>query len=148
MDSYIPEATPENAIHEVARTDAGILAEAKRAVMEAFLTVADILGAADLQEGTVDVPEWGGKVRIRQMTKATQANLRKQATVAGEVDSDRLEVLMFINCVVEPQFDAEEHYEALRGKSGAAIDRVNKAILGLNGMSKEAVTEADRSFPN
>lgn len=110
------------------------------------LTVDQILKAADLEERTVEVPEWRGAVRIKSFSKATQQDLRKRATVKEKIDGDRLEMLMFINGVIEPRF-TEEHYDQLRQKSAGAIDRVLKEILELSGLTREAIDEAKRSFP-
>ncbi|NOZ27960.1 MAG: hypothetical protein GXP39_07910 [Chloroflexi bacterium] len=111
-----------------------------------ILSVEQVLEAPDLEERVIEVPEWGGAVRIRSFSKATQQELRKKATVKGEIDGDRLEMLMFIHGVVDPAF-TEEHYELLRKKSAGAIDRVLRAILELSGLTREAVEEAKRSFP-
>ena len=44
-----------------------------------ILTVEDILTAPDIQEKVVEVPEWGGAVKIKSFTKARQLQLRSQA---------------------------------------------------------------------
>jgi len=109
------------------------------------LTLDEILHAGDLETLTVPVPEWDGAVVIQSMTKAVQQDLRRKAMNGKDLDNDRFEMLLFIQSVIEPTM-GEEHYEALRQKSATAIDRVNKAILNLNGISPEAQKEADRSF--
>lgn len=111
-----------------------------------ILTLEQVLEAPDLEEREVEVPEWGGSVKIRSFSKAAQQDLRRKAMVKNELDTDRLEMLMFIHGVVEPQF-TEEHYEALRQKSAGAIDRVLRAILELSGLTREAVDQAKRLFP-
>ena len=114
---------------------------------EKVLTIEDILSAPDLPEREVYVPEWGGSVRIRGFSKAVQQELRRQATgPGGELDTDKMELLLFVHGVVEPQFTAE-HYEALRQKSAAAIDAVLRAIVEQAGLNREAVDAAKRSFP-
>lgn len=110
-----------------------------------ILSVDEILAAPDIEERTVDVPEWGGAVKVRGFTKAQQQQFRKEATVNGEVDDDRIEVLMFIHGVTEPQFTADR-YEQLRSKSAGAIDKVLAAILEVSGMSARSFREAKRSF--
>ena len=110
-----------------------------------ILTVEDILTAPDIQERVVEVPEWGGAVKIRSFTKQRQIQLRAQALVGGEVDSERMELLMFIEGVVEPRFGVE-HIDLLKGKSASAMDRVLGAILELGGMTPEAQNEMERDF--
>lgn len=102
-----------------------------------YLTADDIIAAADLDERDVYVPQWDGTVTIRGFSKARQQELRKRATIDGEVDTDRLEVFLFIEGVVdretkEPLFTAE-HYEQLRNKNAAAVDIVLRQITEASG---------------
>jgi hypothetical protein len=46
-----------------------------------ILSVEDILTAPDIAEKVVEVPEWGGAVKIRSFTKARQIALRNEAMV-------------------------------------------------------------------
>lgn len=111
-----------------------------------ILTADEILAAQDLEERIVEVPEWGGAVKIRGLTKAAQQQVRRQATGPdGQVDADRLEILMLAACVIEPQF-TEEQVERLKQKSATAVDRVLQAVLDLAGLSPEAVKQAQKSF--
>ena len=110
-----------------------------------ILSVEDILTAPDIDERVVEVPEWGGAVKIRSFTKQRQIQLREKAVVNGDVDSERMELLMFIEGVVEPQFSIE-HIELLRGKSASAMDRVLSAILDLGGMTPERQKEMEQTF--
>lgn len=112
-----------------------------------LLTAQQIIEAADLTDELVEVPEWGGAVKIRGFSKAKQQELREAARGAnGAVDTERLEVLMLIHGVVEPAIGAEM-YEVLRQKSARAVDRILSAILTLNGMTEEAADAAKRRFP-
>src|SRR5678815_5108153 len=62
------------------------------------LTVADILAANDILEEDIEVPEWGGSLRIRAFTKARQQELRRMATDphTGRIDNEKLELQIFI----------------------------------------------------
>lgn len=110
------------------------------------LTVADILAANDIVEEDVEVPEWGGSVRIRAFTKARQQELRFMATDprTQKLDNEKLELQIFIHGVIDPQF-APAHQTELREKSAGALDRVLKRIMAISGMSDEAVAEAKKS---
>jgi hypothetical protein len=110
-----------------------------------ILSVEDILTAPDIQEQTVEVPEWGGAVRISSFTKQRQMQLRSQAMTGDELDSERMELLMFIEGVIEPKFSVE-HIELLKGKSASAMDRVLQAILALGGLTPEAQAEMEKDF--
>jgi hypothetical protein len=104
-----------------------------------------ILKSAPLKEKDVYVEQWDGIVVIREFSKAKQQQLRKEATLAEEVNPDRLELLMFIYGVVDPIF-TEQDYVALQEKSAMAIDTVLKEIMAISGLSDSAVKEAEKRF--
>lgn len=110
-----------------------------------MLSTEQILAASDLVEQVVEVPEWGGAVRIRTMTKGAQIRLRKEATIDGKVDEERLELLMVVHAVVDPALTVA-HVEQLKGKSAVAIDRIMKAFGDLSGFTPEAVKDTKKSF--
>ena len=122
--------------------------------MTKILSVEEILGAPDIREEVVEVPEWGGAVRIRAFTKAQQQAIRDDATLkantrdgkAGTLDTSRLEMLTLIRGIVEPKFQ-DAHILNLREKSSSAIERILKAILVLSGMAENAVEQAEATFP-
>lgn len=109
------------------------------------LTREQILESSDLTDDEVEVPEWGGTVKVRGFTKRQQRQFVKDATVDGKVDEDRYEVLTFIHGVTEPKFSAED-YEALLDKSATAMNRVLLAIARLSGADPTAVREAEKAF--
>lgn len=103
-----------------------------------FLTVDAILSAADLPSEVVQVPEWGGAVKVQGLSRAAYDAIAKAAEVTvpatgpGQVagtkrDDDKFSDLLFLACVVEPKF-TEAHIPALRGKSLGALNRVYQAI--------------------
>lgn len=114
-------------------------------LMAKVLTVEEILAAPDLNEIEVEVPEWGGTVKVREMTKAAQQRLRQQATVNGELDPDRLQILMLAECLAEPKITIEQA-EQLWNKSAAAVDKVLYAIIDVNGLSDVVQKQMMKSF--
>lgn len=111
-----------------------------------ILSVDEILNAPDLEEQVINVSSWGGAIRIRSLTKAATQAIRREARSGGDLDLDRVEMMMLLHSVVDPPI-SEEHYEALRGRSSAAIEYVLGKIMALNGQTKEAMSVADRMFP-
>jgi hypothetical protein len=106
--------------------------------MSEFLTIDQILAANDLPGEVVEVPEWGGKVKVQGLSRASYDAIAKAAEVSvpatgpGQVagtkrDDDKFSDLLFVACVVEPNF-TEEHIPALRTKSLGALNRVYQAI--------------------
>lgn len=96
-----------------------------------------ILGAQDLKEELVHVPEWGGEVKIRALTLAQRNRAYKLAERDGQIDSSRAAAFMFVAGVIEPPFN-EADIDPLRNKCVGVIDRVNARILALSGLTKEA----------
>lgn len=104
----------------------------------AILSIDQILGADDIPSEIVAVPEWGGEVKVRGLSRAAYEKIGKASEVVlaptgpGQTavtsrDDAKFSDQLFLACVVEPQF-TEEHLDALREKSMAAINRVYEAI--------------------
>jgi hypothetical protein len=111
-----------------------------------ILSLDEILSAPDIEDRLVHVAQWGGAVKIRSFTKRQQQDLRTRATVGEEIDGNRLEMLMFIEGVIEPRF-SEEQYGQLVEKSAGAIDAVLKEIMALSGFNADEVEKAEKRFP-
>lgn len=111
------------------------------------LTLEQFLAVEDRREETVPIPEWGGCVRVRSLTKGEQRELRE---IAKE-DYAQYELLMFVTCCVEPRLTVE-HVETLRQRSAGAVDLVLQRILALSGITRdgriaqEAVKTAEAQF--
>lgn len=120
-----------------------------------MLSIDDILAVQDVQERVVEVPEWGGAVRIRGMTKARREVLVKRATLkhatqfqkAGELDAGYFEMLMLVESVVDPKLEIA-HIPLLKEKSVAAIDRISRAVLDLNGLTGWLRGDLEETFSN
>lgn len=114
-----------------------------------ILSVEDILGATQLEERMVEIPELGGSVKIREFDKGRQQWIRTQAKDrrTGKLDEGKLELLMFAYGVVEPVFTVEQ-VEGLRKVKSAILDRVLKEISAISGLTDEAVEEEAENFPS
>ena len=110
-----------------------------------ILSVEQILTANDIVERTVEVPQWGGAVRIRGLTKGQHQLLRKKASLRGQVDTDRLEMLLFADSVIEPRFTLEQ-VNQLKDKAAAPFETVLRAVLEANGLADGAVEQAEAEF--
>ena len=112
-----------------------------------ILTVEDIVAADDRPSEEVHVPEWGGYVRVRAFSKMQQLELRRLSKdpETGELDQDKLEMLMAVEGIVEPKFTLDQ-MALLSDKSSNAIDRVITRLLVISG-GTDAVKQARRAFP-
>ena len=105
-----------------------------------------ILTAADLKTVDVDVPEWGGTVRVRAMT-GTQRDafgkslLGPDGKYAGAGYSARLAAASIVGEDGGLLF-TQNDIEVLGDRSSAALDRVVAAANKLNALESGAVEEA------
>ena len=109
------------------------------------LTTEDILSSVDIQPEDIEVPQWGGTLTVQAFSKGAQQRARKAAMQNGEIDADSLEMIMFVEGVVEPKFTADD-FDALKEKSAVAIDLVLERIMAISGISEEEEKEAGKFF--
>lgn len=113
-----------------------------------FLTKAEILAADDRKYEVVDVPEWGGAVRIQSLSgverDAFETAVTKYETVDGKTTPKMDTVNMRAKLVAMGVVDEDGHKlftigeaQALGQKSNAALDRCFQAISKLSGMGEE-----------
>lgn len=105
-----------------------------------MLTREQIVAAKKLKTEEVDVPEWGGKVLVRELTADKAMELGRQVkqddrqamirwVIAGAVSSDTLEPLFQ---------DTDEDRLLLGGMSAAAILRIGNKAIELSGLADDA----------
>ena len=113
-----------------------------------LLTREQVLGAR-VQEKVIEVPQWGGSVRIRELTKQKELLLRSVARTAdGQRDEAEFEKQLFLQSVVEPQFTGED-YELLKQQAAAPLNLIVTEIIKLNFGGLEpakAFEERERQF--
>ena len=106
-----------------------------------------VLNSNDLKEKEIECPEWGGSVKIKALSLTKRNGVMKGAEDNnGKIDFEKLQVLTFIECVIEPKFTIAD-YIALSNKSHTAMDRVVQAVYELSGISvsKEGKEEAKKN---
>ena len=106
-----------------------------------MLTKDQILESKDVEEKIVEVPEWGGSVKVRGISLAKRIAMLNGAldSITGKIDTEKMLLLTFIECVIEPKFTVMD-YVALKEKSATAMDKVINAI---NAASGQATTEEE-----
>ncbi|MGH3927651.1 MAG: hypothetical protein ACRDS1_01415 [Pseudonocardiaceae bacterium] len=104
-----------------------------------------ILSAEDSVTEDVEVPEWGGTVRVRGLTGAERDKI--EALVAGngkKMNFANLRARMCAASVVDESGErlfGEADIAALGGKSAAALDRVFSVVQRLSGITDEDIDE-------
>lgn len=112
----------------------------------AILNRDQILSADDASRTVnVEVPEWGGSVKLRVMTGSARDQLEKgHNREDGANFRGRLAAYSIVDDQGVPIF-AEKDVLALGSKSQSALDRIVKAALALNGLRPEDTDEAEKN---
>lgn len=106
-----------------------------------------ILAAPDLKTTEVEVPEWGGTVRLRALSALDVSRFLEARDADGEVSLKGLGTLVALSAVDEAGnrlFGASD-VDALLGKSHAAVERLAREALALNGMHRDGAEEAEKN---
>lgn len=104
-----------------------------------------IFGATDIKTQDVEVPEWGGSVRVRQMTVAERNEFVRRSSddqVSGI--GTWLVATLAVDDKGAPLFTSEDIAE-LEKKNFRNLDLVAKAIMQVNGLGEKEVEEAAKN---
>ena len=121
------------------------------------LTREQILGKVDIAIKEIEVPEWGGSVHIRQLTRGEQDTYLKRQTGESRLKQDAGATQQEISGVTIYGHDAylcacgicdsegsalfkQEDIKALDKKNGAVIGRIAVAIVEFSEMKKDVAT--------
>lgn len=119
----------------------------------ALLTKDQILGAQDYQVQDVEVPEWGGTVRVCTLTAMDRDRLQHlivdQLTGKPKLENLATFKISLCACAIVDESGArifsDEDVEALGRKSAVALDRVFTAADKLNAISAGAAEAVKKS---
>lgn len=103
-----------------------------------LLSAADILAKDDVEVVDVEVPEWGGTVRLQGLTGAEAAHF---VDVIAKDKSGSAVKIVAMSCVDENGYKlfSEEQVERLKEKSLKALMRLQREAMRLNGLTEEAL---------
>lgn len=110
------------------------------------LTAADILECNDVTTKDVEVPEWGGVVRVAVMTgKARDAYEQKLSALSGKRDTvENLRALYLSHCLVDEAgalLFSQADIVKLGEKNGNALSRLFMEATTLNALGVEGMEE-------
>ena len=117
-----------------------------------LLSKTAILAAQDLQTEDVEIPEWGGAVRVRSFT-GRERDAFEASMVRGDGRDRRVDLtnmrarLVGLTVIDESgqRLFTDEEADLLGAKSGAALDRVFAIAQKLNGLSGSDVEELTKN---
>jgi len=118
---------------------------------KAYLSLDQILDAQDVLYDDVEVPEWGGSVRVRGLTAEEKNSIAKEArdpSVRNKlaIDTDRAQFTVVQLGLVEPRI-GKENFQAIMAKNAAPIERIYRRIMQLSGEDLSEIEEAaERDF--
>ena len=111
------------------------------------LSAEDLLAKQTLREEYVEVPEWGARVKVRELSMGTYQQVQEKATDArGTLDETKLQAYLVIAGIVEPEL-TDDAYEWVRGQSMRAVNRVLEKVMQLSGIGLGALEDAEAMFP-
>lgn len=117
----------------------------------ATLTREQILKSKDLKVEAVDVPEWGGKVHVRELTAWEREQFEKRIAATGGTVAQihktlgDLRVSLVVHCLVDENGERlfqDNDAKALNEKSATVITRLFGICSRISGISQEVVDAA------
>jgi hypothetical protein len=112
-----------------------------------ILTADELLGVDDRPEQIVDVPEWGGAVKVRALSLGAFQDAQEACTVNGDLDEQKMAIEIIVRGVVDPPL-THEHAPLLRDKSVSALTSLMAEIAKLSAVTVEDLQAAERRFPD
>jgi hypothetical protein len=119
----------------------------------ALLSRDQILGADDLPTEDIEVPEWGGCVRLRTLT-GEERDRFEASSIKGKgrnrgVNYDNLRARLVARCAINEEGNplfGEADVRKLGQKSAAALDRLFDAASRMNGIGESDVEDLVEDF--
>ena len=111
-----------------------------------ILRADQIAQALDRAEEMLEIPEWGGAVKLKAWSLEQRDMVMALATdtgrVDGKVDGAKFVHLLVVYGVADPPLTEAD----IKDRSFPVIDRIARAVLRLNGMTQEAPLTASMTF--
>lgn len=123
----------------------------------ALLNFEQIIAADDIKTVDVEVPEWGGTIRLRSLTgaerdqfEADSVEIDKKTGQPIPLPPKNFRAKLIAKCAVKEDgtllFTSKMSVEALGNKSASVLTRLAFECQKLNGMTEEDVEEAVEDF--
>ena len=115
-----------------------------------LLNKQQILGAEDRGGKTVEVPEWGGAVRLTELTAADFNDLASFAQRNPEKSGaeTRYRERFLARCIVDEhgtRLFTDEDIETLSGKCGRVVQRLFVEAQKVNALDAAAIGDAEKN---
>ena len=103
-----------------------------------YLSCAEIMEST-LPEADIEIPEWGGTVKVRAITGSECARAKSKATNQRTKDLDEIKfnaLLMVAGCV-EPEFPPASEEQLMRKIAAGPVARIAARIIELSGLGDQ-----------
>ena len=103
-----------------------------------YLSFTEIMEST-LPEADIEIPEWGGTVKVRAITGAEVARAKSKATNPRSQDLDEIKfnaLLMVAGCV-EPAFPPASEEQLMRQIAAGPVARIAARIIELSGLGDQ-----------
>ena len=110
----------------------------------AYLTIEDIQKADDIKTQDVELPEWGGSVKVCGMSGRMRGNLENK--IAANAPHSDVKMMVVLDCTLNA--DGSKMFGSkdrgwLQEKAAGPIEKIFEAACKLSGIGEGAVEEAE-----
>lgn len=114
-----------------------------------FLTLKQIIAADDINYRDVEVPEWGGTVRLGAMAASERDRYESQVYLARQKGGDdaafdNVRARLVAACMINPKVDRKQ-IAALGNKNAKTINRLFDICRELNGISEQDAEDLEKN---
>jgi len=105
-------------------------------VVKKFLAAQDVLTVEDIETVVVDVPEWGGSIRLRALNGEEAIEFAE--SIKG--DSKSASARIVVRCAVDEnglRIFKDADVDTLKKKSMKSLMRLQKVAMQINGLTEE-----------
>ena len=105
----------------------------------------DQLLASSVETETYVIPELGGAVVLRSLTRQEQKDIGREATIEGKYDDALGEALTIVKALVDPVLTPDD-IGALQQHKAGVIDRLLVKVTVLSGYGRASIEAAKANF--
>ena len=111
-----------------------------------ILSIDDILAVDDLEEREVFIPEWGGALKVRALSRNEILRATRMATDRkGDYDNNAFQRFLVCWASVEPKI-TPPIFDKLADKKAGAVYALLAAVLALSAVDDESLARARAAF--
>jgi hypothetical protein len=111
----------------------------------------EILAKDDFTYEEIDVPEWGGTLRLRSLSGAQRTIITARAQKNRATGDGLYEQLIIMSAVDEDGkliFDEKQHLEMMKSRNSAVTKRIGEKVLEISGFTPDANSDTESAEKN